>query len=89
MSAVSWYIPLYVLAVAIAVVPVAYGTIKHRQWEEAEAAHPAAPTHHEAPKVSHIGPRLEEARHEALALLERLEHLQKFVAREEAVVDPQ
>jgi len=84
MTIFYWLIPLFVVAVAIAVVPVLYGTLKHEDWETREAAlkerqrtqvisidsdgSARVPEHH-----VHVA--LQEARDEAVALLRRIEHL--------------
>ena len=95
MDALYWSIPLCVAAIVIAVTPVLYGTLKHRQWEEAEDASLAL-----AAAAGHLGPRasvpivvevsddrstLEFDREEARALVARLEQLRDFFAHEEAL----
>ena len=94
MGAVYWSIPLFVAAIVIAVTPVLYGTLKHRQWEEAEQASLA-----QAGAAGHLGLRasvpvaaevsddrspFELAREEALALLVRLEQLRDLLVPEDA-----
>jgi len=92
MSLVYWSIPLFVVAILVAVVPVTYGTLKHQQWEEASLAQSSA-AHYAAVRthvpvvagVSDTSSTLEFARQEAIALLARLEMLRDFVAHEEAL----
>jgi hypothetical protein len=94
MGAVYWSIPLFVMAIIVAVTPVLYGTLRHRQWEEAEQASVAravsardqlyqtrVPVVERAPDDASP---FEMARQEAAALLERLEQLRAFFAPEEA-----
>jgi len=95
MGAVYWSIPLFVTVIVVAVTPVLYGTLKHRQWEEAEEASSAqgAAARHlglraSVPVVAEISAdrsTLEFAREEAAALLARLEQLRDFFAHEEAL----
>jgi len=95
MGAVYWSIPLFVVVVIVAVTPVLYGTLRHRQWEEAEQGSVArvvsarnqadqtrVPVVEKAPDDSS---HFEMARQEAAALLERLEQLRAFFAPEEAL----
>ena len=76
-------IPLFVVAVVIAVIPVLYGTLKHQDWENREAAlkeqqqtqladneRKTAPS-----RESHVHVALHDAHAEAVALLRRVEHL--------------
>ena len=95
MGAVFWSIPLFFAVIVVAVTPVLYGTLKHRQWEEAEEASSAqgAAARHlglraPVPVVAEISAdrsTLEFAREEAAALLARLEQLRDFFAHEEAL----
>ncbi len=77
-------IPLFAVAVAVAVLPVLYGTLKHQNWENREAAlteqqqtqiadsdrDQPAPT-----RESRVHVALHDAHAEAVALLRRVEHL--------------
>lgn len=94
MGAVYWSIPLFVVMIIIAVTPVLYGTLKHRQWEEAEEAslaRAAAAGQLVAPAsvpagalTSHDHSTLDAAREEAMELLARLEQLRDFFVHDEA-----
>lgn len=91
MTIFYWLIPLFVVTVAIAVVPVLYGTLKHEDWEKREAAlkehqraqlinidsdgPPRVPEHH-----VHVA--LQDAHAETVALLRRIEHLTDLVEGE-------
>jgi len=87
-------IPLLALGVAIAVVPVLYGTIRDPRWEEAHKPQPlgaaavtetaAAPGDTE-PAVTGSS-RLEFAHREVEDLTARLDQLRNFLAQEEAIV---
>jgi hypothetical protein len=95
MTLVYALIPVCLLALAIAVVPVLYGTHRHHRWEERErsgqpSASPglagAEPVVAETP---HGGYTIEQVRHETLALVRRIEHLEKelFATREATVAE--
>ena len=84
MTIFYWLIPLFVAAVAIAVVPVLYGTLKHADWEKREAALKERqrtqviaidPDGSARVPESHVHVALQDARAEAVALLRRIEHL--------------
>jgi hypothetical protein len=94
MGAVYWSIPLFVVVIMVAVIPLLHGTLKHRQWEEAEQASWA-----QATAAGHLGLRasvpvaaevsddrspFELAREEARALLVRLEQLRELLVPEDA-----
>ncbi len=80
MSVVYWSIPLCLLAIAIAVVPVLYGSLRHQYWAE-DTPRPsptlvlvdAGPARDVAARPD--AARLEEAYGEATAILARLERL--------------
>ena len=86
MADMYWLIlvPLVVVAVAIGVVPVLYGTLKHEHWERHEATLKERQRSGEiidsvdAPRVhqSDLHVALRDARAEARALLLRIEHLE-------------
>jgi len=91
MTVFYWLIPLFVVAVAVAVIPVLYGTLKHQDWENQEAAHKEKQQvqirSYDRREPSRIGgPRVEVALHdahtEAVALLRRVEHLTNQIDRE-------
>ena len=84
MTIFYWSIPLFVVAVAIAVVPVLYGTLKHEDWEKREAAFKENqriqvididPDESARVPDPHVRVALQDARAEAVALLRRIEHL--------------
>jgi hypothetical protein len=86
MAGMYWLIliPLVVVAVAIGVVPVLYGTLKHEHWERHEATLKERQRSGEvidsvdAQRVhqSDLHLALRDARAEARALLLRIEHLE-------------
>ena len=94
MDPIYWCLPLFALAVLIAMVPVLYGTIKHEKWEEAHAVFQvrggaevptASPEQISGvPEPSAIEASLEHVRADALALLRRIEDLTERVASEPA-----
>jgi putative exporter of polyketide antibiotics len=94
MGAVYWSIPLFIAVIILAVMPVLYGTLKHRQWEETEeaslaraaaAGQLAAPASVPAAALTSHGPStLDAAREEAMALLVRLEQLRDLFVHDEA-----
>ena len=94
MGAVYWSIPLFIAVIIVAVMPVLYGTLKHRHWEEAEeaslaraaaAGQLAAPASVPASALtSHDHSTLDAARKEAIELLARLEQLRDFFVHDEA-----
>ena len=83
MSIVLWCIPLYVLAIAIAIAPLLHGSLSLKRWEQEHVASTFA----SALSLLEEGPmsnstdaetswaRLDHARSEALSLLGRLEEL--------------
>ena len=84
MTVFYWLIPLFVVAVAAAVIPVLYGTLKHQDWENREAAHKEqqqlqlAENDRNQPGQSgaaQVHVALHDAHAEAVALLRRVEHL--------------
>jgi hypothetical protein len=87
MAGMYWLIliPLVLVAVAIGVVPVLYGTLKHEHWERNEATRKERQRSGEivdsvdAPRVqrSDLHLALQDARAEARALLLRIEHLER------------
>ncbi len=90
--ATIWYIliPLFLVAVAVAVIPVLYGTIKHEHWERNEAAlkeHQRSgviavdPVEYPQARRAHMHVALQDARAEARELLTRIEHLERFGAQ--------
>ncbi len=77
-------IPLFVVAVAVAVIPVLYGTLKHQDWENREAAlkeqqrAQIADIDRDEPAqtgASHVHVALHGVHAEAVALLRRVEDL--------------
>ena len=82
-------IPLVLVAVAIGVVPVLYGTLKHEHWEQNEATRKERQRSGEivdsvdAPRAqqSDLHHALADARSEARALLLRIEHLERVGGR--------
>jgi len=91
MTIFYWLIPIFVVAVVIAVGPVLYGTLKHEDWETREAAlkerqraqvididpdGPARVPEH------HVHVALQDVRAETVALLRRIEHLTDLVEGE-------
>ena len=91
MTVFYWLIPLFVVAVAVAVIPVLYGTLKHQDWENREAAlkeqqrvqiatFDTDQTPQARPSRDHVA--LHDARAEAVALLRRVEYLTEQIDRE-------
>jgi hypothetical protein len=90
MTIFYWLIPLFALVVAVAVLPVLYGTLKHERWELEEAAHKesqqkvisavaSGATQAQSP---HVHVALQVARDEVIALKRRIEHLSQRVESE-------
>ncbi|MGO9964054.1 MAG: hypothetical protein ACLPUG_11565 [Acidimicrobiales bacterium] len=87
---------MFAVATIVAVAPVLYGTLRHRQWEEAEQAslaqgvstreHAQRSSVPVVDKNSDDRSHFETARLEAVALLERLEELRDFFTRADAHV---
>jgi hypothetical protein len=92
MGAVYLSIPLFLVMIVIAVTPVLYGTLKHRQWEEAELAswaQPVSARRQAVPasipittEVPDSGPHKPGTREEAMAALARLERLRDYFEKE-------
>lgn len=91
MAAIYLSIPLFVVMILVAVMPVLYGTLKHRQWEEAELTNSAqrvSVTNQAMPPLMPLtpasvpGPRKLGARDEAIAALARLEQLRDYFETE-------
>lgn len=87
MSVIYWSIPLYLLAIAVAVVPVAYGSVKHQQWAEAAERIETVPlvpaTDVPSSAAVAAAPTGQELSYdEALALISRLEQLSERWAPE-------
>lgn len=91
MGPIYWLIPLFALAVIIAVLPVMMGTMRHDHWEKEHLAlqeQQVAELSGERP-VSHSGSSeyslresLERARSDALELVRRIEHLTERADRQ-------
>ena len=91
MTVFYWLIPLFVLAVAVAVIPVLYGTLKHQDWEDREAplterqqmgtgvVFSRESSGIPEPRV-HVA--LHDAHADAVALLRHVEHLTQQIDRE-------
>ena len=88
MAGIYWFvlIPLFFLAVVVAVLPVLYGTLKHEHWERREAnlkEHQQTeevtvdPVEYPIARASHVHTALQDARSEAQALLTRIEVLER------------
>ncbi len=88
MAGIYWFvlIPLFFLAVVVAVLPVLYGTLKHEHWERREAKlkeHQQTeevtvdPVEYPIARASHLHTALQDARSEAQALLTRIEVLER------------
>jgi membrane protein required for beta-lactamase induction len=88
MAGIYWFvlIPLFFLAVVIAVLPVLYGTLRHDHWERREAklkerqqteVVAVDPVEYPIARAAHIHTALEDARSEAQALLTRIEVLER------------
>jgi hypothetical protein len=84
MTVFYWLIPLFVVAVAVAVVPVLYGTLKHEEWEKQEArlkeqqrTRLSASDTSGSPRASEddVDIALRDAHADAVALLRRIELL--------------
>jgi hypothetical protein len=93
MTVFYWLIPLFVVAVAIAVLPVLYGTMKHHEWEAREAAlkedqqKQIESFHEEGPVPAPQGRThadLQDIHAEAVALLQRVEHITAQIDTESA-----
>jgi hypothetical protein len=91
MAAVYVSIPLFVVMILVAVMPVLYGTLKHRQWEETELAssanqvsvgNRATLTPMPVTAASAPGPHKLGSRDEAIAALARLEQLRDYFETE-------
>ena len=93
LGAVYLSIPLFIAVIIIAVTPVMYGTLKHRQWEDTEeaslaraaaAGQLAAPASVPAAALTfHDHSTPDAAREEAMTLLARLEQLRDFFVHDE------
>jgi membrane protein required for beta-lactamase induction len=88
MAGIYWFvlIPLFFLAVVLAVIPVLYGTLRHDHWERREAnlkkrqqseVVTVDPVEYPIARATHLHTALEDARSEAQALLTRIEVLEK------------
>ena len=87
MAGMYWLIliPLVLVAIAIGVVPVLYGALKHEHWERNEATRKerqrsgevvdSIDAHRAHPSDLHLA--LQDARAETWALLRRIEHLER------------
>jgi len=84
MTVFYWLIPLFVVAVVVAVIPVLYGTLKHQDWENREAALKEQQQTQIADidrdesahtREARVHVALHDAHAEAVALLRRVEHL--------------
>jgi hypothetical protein len=91
MTIFYWLIPLFILAVAVAVIPVLYGTLKHQDWENREAALKESQRVRttsvclEGPAPvpeRHAQVELQDARAEAAVLLRRIEYLTERIEGE-------
>jgi hypothetical protein len=88
MTVFYWLIPFFAVVVAVAIVPVLYGTLKHEEWEQHEATLKqrqrtqlrAADTSG-APRVqeNEVDIALQDAHADAVALLRRIEQLTDLV----------
>jgi hypothetical protein len=89
MAVLYWSIPLFVVAVAMAVLPVLYAMLKEQHWQDRQADLVVVQEVFDAREPGAIGATadaghvLERARGEVVALLERLEQLRELVAGEE------
>jgi hypothetical protein len=86
MTTIYWLLPIFVVAVAVAVLPVLFGTIKHKEWEEREAAlkdrqqlQIAGRDSAWEPDEPQVHVALQDVHAEAVALLQRIEHLSQRV----------
>ena len=93
MTVFYFLIPLFAVAVAVAVLPVLYGTLKHQDWEKREAALTEQQqtqiadndTDSDQPaqtRESRAHVALHDAHTEAVALLRRVEHLREQLETE-------
>jgi hypothetical protein len=100
MAVFYWNIPFFILACAIGVVPVLYGTFKQQGWENASAPQPVTSTTLDqpgatsaiiedptAPKDADSGSVINQIRSEILLLLERVDLMREEKPSEQALVE--
>ena len=90
MDLIYWLVPLFVLAVVIAVIPVLLGTVRHENWEKdhlalqkqqlAELYGDDSGSHSNGSEVP-LNEALQRAKSDALELVSRIEHLTERVDR--------